>query len=91
MAVVLRLQRMGTKKKPFYRVVAADKRKATTGKIIERVGHYDPRNANRDVTLAEDRVLHWLNVGAQPSDTVRSLLAKKGILQKHLSRPKGQA
>ena len=70
---------MGTKKRPFYRVIIADSRSPRDGKFIETVGTYDPRQNPSAVTLEEDRVRYWLNNGAQPTDTVRSLLRKNGI------------
>lgn len=82
MAVVLRLQRIGAKKAPIYRLVAADRRRATVGTIIERVGHYDPRGKDPQLKVVEDRLHHWLKVGAKPSDTVRTLLSRNGIWPK---------
>ena len=70
---------MGAKKRPFYRVIIADSRSPRDGKFIETVGTYDPRQNPSAVTLKEDRIRHWLNNGAQPTDTVRSLLQKNGI------------
>jgi small subunit ribosomal protein S16 len=70
---------MGAKKRPFYRVIIADSRSPRDGKFIETVGTYDPRQNPSAVTLKEDRIRYWLNNGAQPTDTVRSLLQKNGI------------
>lgn len=77
--VVIRLARGGAKKRPFYRVVAADQRMSRDGRFIEQVGTFDPRAAKNALNLKIDRIDHWLNVGAQPSDTVKSLIkqAKK--------------
>ena len=82
MAVKLRLLRMGAKKAPFYRIVAADSRAPRDGRFIELLGTYDPRCNPAKVTIKEEEVLKWLNNGAQPSDTVRSLLSKEGIIKK---------
>ncbi len=79
MAVKLRLKRMGSKKRPYYRVVAADSRAPRDGKVIDEVGTYNPLNG--EVTFKEDKTLDWLNKGAIPTDTVRSLLSNKGILK----------
>lgn len=74
--VVIRLARGGAKKRPFYRVVAADKRMPRDGRFIEQVGTYDPRAEKGSINLTLDRVDYWLKVGAQPSDTVKSLIKK---------------
>lgn len=80
--VKLRLKRMGTKKKPFYRIIAADSRSPRDGRFIETLGTYDPRQHPSKVSLKEDRIRHWLDNGAQPSETVRSLLKKNGVSPK---------
>lgn len=82
MAVKIRLTRMGSKKKPFYRINVADSRSPRDGRFIETVGTYNPLVAENQVTLKEDRILEWLGNGAQPSDTVRNILSKAGIMQK---------
>lgn len=82
MAVRLRLRRMGRKKKPFYRIVVADQRSPRDGRFIENIGRYDPIKHPHEVNLDEERVLYWLQNGAQPSTTVRSLLRRKGILHR---------
>ena len=82
MAVKLRLKRMGAKKKPFYRVIAADSRSPRDGRFIEEVGYYDPTKVPADINIKEEVALKWLNQGAQPTDTVRSLLSKAGIMKK---------
>lgn len=82
MAVKLRLRRMGKKKQPMYKVVAADSRSPRDGKFLEAVGSYNTLTNPHTVELLEDRIFYWLNVGAQPTDTVRSLLRQKGILMK---------
>ena len=83
MAVKLRLKRMGSKQKPFYRIVAADSRFPRDGRFIETVGTYDPIKKDADVTVDEEKALKWLNNGAQPTDTVRSIFASKGIMAKY--------
>ncbi len=80
--VRLRLRRMGAKKAPFYRVVAADGTSPRDGRFIEVLGHYNPTKDPQIIELKEDRVRYWLGVGAQPSDTVRSLFRQKGLLKK---------
>ena len=72
--LTIRLRRTGTTKKPYYRVVVADSRSWRDGKFVEIVGHYDPRAAANKVVLKADRVDHWIAKGAQPTDTVRSLI-----------------
>ena len=72
--VVIRLARGGAKKRPFYRVVAADKRMPRDGRFIEQLGTFDPRAAKGSINLKIDRVDHWLNVGAQPSNTVKGII-----------------
>ncbi len=87
MSVRLRLRRMGKKKQPIYKVVAADSRSPRDGKFLEAVGLYNPLTKPHTVEIKEDRVLYWLDKGAQPSDTVKSLLRQKGItLKRELSR-----
>ncbi|MBO0412845.1 30S ribosomal protein S16 [Enterococcus hulanensis] len=83
MAVKIRLKRMGSKKKPFYRIVVADSRSPRDGRFIETVGTYNPLKDPAEVVLKEEDVLNWLQKGAQPSDTVRNILSKEGIMQKH--------
>ncbi|MEQ8353406.1 MAG: 30S ribosomal protein S16 [Leptospiraceae bacterium] len=78
--VKIRLQRYGTKKKPFYRIVAADSRYPRDGRFIEQIGYYNPIAFNEACVLKEERVKHWLESGAQPTDSVRSLLKKQGLL-----------
>ena len=81
MAVKIRLRRVGRKKSPMYRIVVADSKSPRDGKFIEIVGQYQPRTGEQAINLDTDRVNHWLNVGAQPTDTVRSLLRKAGLLK----------
>ena len=82
MAVKIRLKRMGAKKSPFYRIVAADSRMPRDGRFLEQLGTYDPRQNPAVVTIKEEETLAWLSKGAQPSDTVRNLLSQKGIMKK---------
>ena len=85
MAVRLRLRRMGKKKQPFYRIVAIDSRAARDGKYIESLGTYNPRRDPVALQLTEARALYWLDQGAKPSETVYSLLKRKGVLlRRHL-------
>lgn len=79
MAVSIRLWRGGAKKRPYYRVVAADSRSPRDGRFVEILGHYHPIEETPDVELNAERILEYLNQGAQISDTVRSLLVKKGV------------
>ena len=90
MAVKLRLLRMGAKKAPFYRIVAADSRAPRDGRFIELLGTYDPRTNPEKVTIKEEEVLKWLNNGAQPSDTVKNLLSKEGIIKKFADSKSGK-
>ncbi|WP_338997260.1 30S ribosomal protein S16 [Lactococcus formosensis] len=82
MSVKIRLTRMGSKKKPYYRINVADSRLPRDGRFIETVGTYNPLVAENQVTLKEERVMEWLNNGAQPSDTVRNILSKAGVMKK---------
>jgi|SRR4051812_41974283 small subunit ribosomal protein S16 len=87
MAVKIRLRRVGRKKAPMYRIVVADSKSPRDGKFIEIVGQYQPRTGENAINLKSERVNYWLNVGAQPTDTVRSLLRKAGLLkQRHEER-----
>ncbi len=81
MAVAIRLRRAGRKKAPMYRIVVADSRAPRDGKFIEVIGQYQPRTGEKAVNLNVERANYWLGVGAQPSDTVRSLLRKAGVLK----------
>jgi len=76
LAVVIRLKRGGGKKQPHYRIVVADSRKARDGKIIEKLGYYDPKNGQEAASVDRDRANYWLSQGAQMSDTVRSIFKK---------------
>jgi small subunit ribosomal protein S16 len=72
--LMIRLARVGARKKPHYRVVVVEKERANTGRFVEIVGHYNPRTEPVDLTLDRERIAHWLKVGAQPSETVATLL-----------------
>ena len=80
--VKIRLNRMGAKRQPFYRVVVADSRSPRDGRFIEIVGNYDPTKNPAIVNIDEEKVISWIKNGAQPTDTVRSLLSQKGIMKK---------
>ncbi len=81
MAVKLRLKRMGAKKRPFYRIVAADSRSPRDGKFIEIIGTYNPIMEPAEIKINSEVALKWLNQGAIPTDTVRDLLSKQGIMK----------
>jgi small subunit ribosomal protein S16 len=81
MAVRIRLRREGRKKIPMYRIVVADSRSPRDGRFIEVIGQYQPRAKDGGLSLKQDRANHWLDVGALPTDTVRSLLRRAGILK----------
>ena len=80
MAVKIRLRRMGAKKAPFYRIVVADERYPRDGRFIEEIGYYDPTKEPTVVNLDADKAKTWLKNGAQPTDTVKTLFKKNGIL-----------
>lgn len=82
MAVKIRLKRMGSKRNPFYRIVVADSRSPRDGRFIEEIGHYNPVSEPVQIKINEESVLKWLNNGAQPSDTVRNILSREGIMKK---------
>lgn len=88
MAVRLRLTRMGRHKRPFYRVVAVDSRMRRDGRFLEVLGTYDPLKEPAVTELKQDRVLEWLQKGAQPTVTVRTLLRRAGILKAFQEPPK---
>ena len=90
MAVRIRLQRHGRKKRPFYRLVAADARAQRDGRFLERLGHYDPLTDPAEVVIDEDRVLKWLKRGAQPSDTAKNLLSRAGIWERFTAERLGK-
>jgi small subunit ribosomal protein S16 len=76
MAVSIRLRREGARNRPYYKVVVADSRSPRDGKFIEIIGTYDPKKPDHNSTLKLDRIDHWISKGAQPSDTLRSLIKK---------------
>lgn len=78
--IKLRLRRMGAKKRPSYRIVAADSRTKRDGRIIEQIGFYDPLTDPATITVNEERAAYWLSVGAQPTETVHILLRKQGLI-----------
>ena len=80
MAVRIRLRRMGAKKAPFYRIVVADERYPRDGRFIEEIGYYDPTKEPTVVNLDADKAKTWLKNGAQPTDTVKVILKKEGVL-----------
>ncbi|MFP7296105.1 30S ribosomal protein S16 [Bacillus sp. EB106-08-02-XG196] len=82
MAVKIRLKRMGAKKTPFYRIVAADSRSPRDGRYIEVIGTYNPVAQPAAIQINEDLALKWLQDGAKPSDTVRNLFSNQGIMEK---------
>jgi small subunit ribosomal protein S16 len=82
MAVKIRLARHGAKKRPFYRIVAATTECPRDGRFLEILGTYSPQEDPAGIQVKADRVLEWLNKGAQPTDTVKSLLRKAGVLAK---------
>jgi len=80
MAVKIRLRRLGAKRAPFYRVVVADSRYPRDGRFIEEIGYYDPTKDPADVKIDADKAKQWIANGAQPTDTVKALLKKNGVL-----------
>lgn len=84
------MQRAGRKKRPFYRIVVADQRANRDGRFVERLGHYDPLPDPETLVVDEERALYWLQQGAQPSDTARSLLRRVGVWSR-FKAPKGPA
>lgn len=80
MAVKIRLRRMGAKKAPFYRIVVADSRYPRDGRFIEELGYFDPMKEPVDIKIDADKAKDWLAKGAQPTETVKSLLKKSGVI-----------
>lgn len=89
--VRIRLRRVGAKKQPSYRVVVADSRAPRDGRFIEAIGFYNPRTEPETVTIKEERALHWLSVGAQPSEAVTRLLKKQGTLARFERLKQGES
>jgi small subunit ribosomal protein S16 len=88
MSVRIRLKRLGARKRPFYRVVVADQRSPRDGRFIENIGRYQPMDDPSVIEIDEERALHWLRVGAQPSNTVKVLMTKVGIWERFVSERK---
>lgn len=82
MSVKIRLKRMGMKKHPFYRVVVADERSPRDGRFIEQIGTYDPMKQPSEINIDSEKAAKWLKNGAQPTDTVRTLLQQVGVIEK---------
>ena len=78
--VKIRMKRMGMKKEPFYRIIVTDSRNARDGRAIEELGYYNPVTGPSELKINGERAKYWLGVGAQPSDTVRGLLKKSGVI-----------
>ena len=90
MAVKIRLTRMGAKKNPFYRIVVADSRSPRDGRFIEILGNYDSTKEPAVINVDEEKAIDWMSKGAQPTDTVRSLFSKKGIMAKFDERKRSK-
>ncbi len=82
MAVKIRLTRKGSKRNPFYRIVVADSRSPRDGRYVEQIGTYNPLSKPAEVKIDEEKAIDWLHKGAQPSDTIRNLFSKEGIMKK---------
>ncbi|EAX48701.1 MAG TPA: 30S ribosomal protein S16 [Petrimonas sp.] len=93
MAVKIRLKRMGAKKSPFYRIVVADARSPRDGRFIETLGHYDSTTEPATIKVDEEKAIDWLQKGAQPTETVKALFSKAGVLKKwdEIKRSKKEA
>ena len=89
--IKLRLRRMGAKKRPSYRIVAADSKSPRDGRIIESFGFYDPITQPATVRIDDERARHWLSVGAQPTDTVRDLFVRAGLMPAPERQPRNAA
>jgi small subunit ribosomal protein S16 len=86
-AAKIRLMRLGRKKKPFYRIVVCDSKERRNGNFIEILGYYNPMPAVAEIRVDEEKALGWLEKGAQPTDTVKNILSKNGVMKKfHESR-----
>ena len=81
MAVKIRLRRMGAKKSPFYRIIVADSRSSRDGRFIEEVGYYNPMTNPAEIKVDAEKSQKWLENGAQPTETVKSILTKSGIIK----------
>ena len=90
MAVKIRLKRMGAKKAPFYRIVVADSRSPRDGKVIEELGTYNPLKNPAEININAEATLNRLSSGAKPTDTVRHILSKAGIMEKFHNQKQGK-
>ena len=90
MAVKIRLKRMGAKKAPFYRIVVADSRSPRDGRFIEKLGTYNPLKNPAEITVDEELTMKWLGNGAIPTDTVRNILSKAGVMEKFHNQKQGK-
>lgn len=90
MAVKIRLRRMGSNKKPFYRVVVADSRAPRDGRFIEEIGYYNPVSEPKQVKINDEKAVKWLKEGAQPTEVVKGLFKKNGIIEKFEAAKKGE-
>ena len=90
MAVKLRLKRMGAKKRPFYRIVAADSRTKRDGIVIDEIGTYNPITEPALIKVDEEKAIKWLSNGAMPTDTVKNLLSKTGVMKKFHEQKRGK-
>ena len=90
MAVKIRLKRMGAKKAPFYRVIVADSRSPRDGRFIDTIGTYNPLTTTAEIKLNEESAIKWLNNGAIPTDTVKNLFSKAGIMEKYHNLKQGK-
>ena len=90
MAVKIRLKRMGAKKAPFYRVIVADSRSPRDGRFTDTIGTYNPLTTPAEIKLNEESAIKWLNNGAIPTDTVKNLFSKAGIMEKYHNLKQGK-
>ena len=90
MATKIRLKRMGAKKAPFYRIIVADSRSPRDGRFIDTLGTYNPLKNPAEITVKEEETLNWLSKGAQPTDTVRNILSKAGVMEKFHNMRQGK-
>jgi len=88
--VKIRLRRIGTKARPYYRIVVAESSRGRNGAFVETIGKYDPTKQPKVMEIKQDRALHWLNMGAQPTETVAYILNKSGVLPTFLEQRPGQ-
>ncbi len=86
----IRLKRMGAKKAPFYRVVVADSRSPRDGRFVDQIGTYNPLTTPAEIKIDEEAAQKWLNNGAQPTDTVKNLFSKAGIMEKYHNSKQGK-